>query len=272
MAENLISFSWYKNKDGYRIAKGRGKDDALYICEATFTNRRYKEYLPLQDYPHLYREFAKIDAGNIEAVLGFVNLYGVPENRRALGAPGCLYPLASFQAEVTAMRETVELHNLARGLLDPAVIEKHAMRDSPDSAAVRQRLETLARWEFPLEAIYLVIEKPRPVDMAYSRVKNLVNEHIAPHVSPRLIYSQDGEKITDMYFRVVPSSLLGAMWLQMAQAVDSGKHVLSCDVCGRWFEEREQIGKRPAKAHCSKACKQKAYRAGDTYKARKARA
>lgn len=58
---------------------------------------------------------------------------------------------------------------------------------------------------------------------------------------------------------IIPTSLLGAMWLQFAEAVSGRKGYGSCPGCGRYFEVHTENA-RSDKTHCSEACKSKRYR------------
>jgi hypothetical protein len=58
--------------------------------------------------------------------------------------------------------------------------------------------------------------------------------------------------------RIVPQSLVSALWIQLAKAIEGDRKYRECDVCGTWFEVS---GDRRADARfCSNACRFKAYR------------
>jgi hypothetical protein len=53
---------------------------------------------------------------------------------------------------------------------------------------------------------------------------------------------------------VVPRNLISALWMQLVQAVTSGAKLLSCEMCGNWFEAG--AGHRRVVARfCSTACR-----------------
>src|SRR6266542_2500364 len=74
--------------------------------------------------------------------------------------------------------------------------------------------------------------------------------------SPRLYWDEEeGPPVT----RIVPSSLLGALWLQFHQAISSRKDYRQCEVCKSWFEISPKVN-RASKLYCGDACRSQAYR------------
>lgn len=59
---------------------------------------------------------------------------------------------------------------------------------------------------------------------------------------------------------LAPRSLLGALWLQVALAIDGNKEYKRCPRCGTWWEVQPDIA-RTNRVYCSTACKQAAWRA-----------
>ena len=58
----------------------------------------------------------------------------------------------------------------------------------------------------------------------------------------------------------VPQSLIGLMWLQLAQAVNGNKQYRQCLACKTWMLiSRETAGKRSSRSSCSNACRMKVY-------------
>ena len=56
-----------------------------------------------------------------------------------------------------------------------------------------------------------------------------------------------------------PSYLLGAMWIQLALAIDGNLNLRACVECRRWFTLAAGRG-RSDKEYCSNACRMRAYR------------
>lgn len=75
-------------------------------------------------------------------------------------------------------------------------------------------------------------------------------------ISPHLLWNPE---MTELGLYLVPRSLLGAMWLQFAQAVAGNKSYRQCEYCRKWFEVSLEAS-RPTRLYCSNACRFKAYR------------
>jgi hypothetical protein len=56
---------------------------------------------------------------------------------------------------------------------------------------------------------------------------------------------------TSLRLRLVPNSLLDAVWLQAAQQLSSGATVRRCQHCGKWFEAGVGTGRRLDAKFCS---------------------
>jgi hypothetical protein len=63
---------------------------------------------------------------------------------------------------------------------------------------------------------------------------------------------------------LVPNTLGGAMWIQLAQAIAGDKKHRACESCGRWFELSPETA-RTSKYYCTEACRSRAYRARKEY-------
>jgi hypothetical protein len=62
-----------------------------------------------------------------------------------------------------------------------------------------------------------------------------------------------------MDLQVMPKNLLGALWLQLAEAIGGGKKFRQCDTCGGWFEVAPRHN-RADRQFCTDACRSRAYR------------
>jgi hypothetical protein len=56
--------------------------------------------------------------------------------------------------------------------------------------------------------------------------------------------------------QIVPQSLIGALWLQLAGAIGTGTQFRRCDRCGAWFEVSGRVDRKL----CSGACRSASYR------------
>lgn len=86
----------------------------------------------------------------------------------------------------------------------------------------------------------------------------LINEQLrANRVSLELVNAS--RRPSGFRLGFIPSDLLGAMWLQFAEAVAANKSFHRCGTCGTWFEvSSEQY--RKSRKYCSGPCRSRAYR------------
>lgn len=76
------------------------------------------------------------------------------------------------------------------------------------------------------------------------------------HAHPRLVWDDKGQSLRLV---TVPSSLLSAMWLQLANELSGAALTKQCDGCGKWFGGEK--GKRSNSSLCSDpSCKARARR------------
>jgi endogenous inhibitor of DNA gyrase (YacG/DUF329 family) len=89
-------------------------------------------------------------------------------------------------------------------------------------------------------------------------VQRWINEKLEKNASPRLLFNPDlGTQVVN----IVPHNLLGAMWLQLAEAIAGNKQHRPCKECGKWMEiSTEEDGRSARRLFCSDACKSRDYR------------
>jgi hypothetical protein len=81
--------------------------------------------------------------------------------------------------------------------------------------------------------------------------------HLNGHVFPRARMVSSGPGGFGLGFE--PRNLLGAIWLQFAEAAAAQKLYRRCDFCGIWFEVSPRVAGKSRVYH-SNACRVKAYR------------
>ena len=133
--------------------------------------------------------------------------------------------------------------------------------------------ERVSYWDAERRAMASVIhawrgstnaEAPVPAwtsDSQRRDVQRTINERIGAIVgaSARMLWDRDTERFA---LRLVPGTLIGAMWLSLAQAIDAGGSFHSCHTCQRYIvvHRARDYGRRRDAAYCSDACRQRAYR------------
>jgi hypothetical protein len=91
-------------------------------------------------------------------------------------------------------------------------------------------------------------------------LQKTVNENLRNRVSPQLLWNVRRNRPHGLALFFVPQSLIGLMWLQLAQAVNGNKQYRQCLACRTWMLiSRETAGKRSSRSSCSNACRMKVY-------------
>lgn len=121
--------------------------------------------------------------------------------------------------------------------------------------------ESVDDWAHQSEAVQSVVvvwDSARSDDFALAAAVRSVDEYAAGHVKSKFLYDRQRRRC---YHDVEPTNLIGAIWLQLADAMVNNRRYARCPAagCGRWFA-RSPTGKGPCKNHCSVACKTRAYR------------
>jgi hypothetical protein len=107
-----------------------------------------------------------------------------------------------------------------------------------------------------LEAPYIHEGDPDLVEYAWVLLISIVNAHLNTRIETQLL--MDPKTARPVFF-TMPNSLIGALWLQLAQAIDGKKDFQQCQVCRNWFELAPDKA-RSDKVYCSQACRSRAYR------------
>jgi hypothetical protein len=89
------------------------------------------------------------------------------------------------------------------------------------------------------------------VGFAQQEINSAVSSDANSMSTMRVVFDLDKER---MALRVCPSSLLGAMWLQIARALTETKPFKQCEYCDGWFELASEA-RRNATRFCSSKCK-----------------
>ncbi len=225
----------------------------------------WRETRPLDEEKALFRTFADLEPEENQ-ILEFANQHGELDLytdfrsvRPAGENPTRGSNLADWTERINEMKAVVQLWEAARSH-DPKAFEGLiGIRDGELNVEasfleiVRRRLEI---WELP---------KPAPeldgfqklVWTADELVKRIANRCFSPlGLDPRL---DDGPSPDTLFLELVPTSLIGAMWLQFAYWTQGGRSFPECKQCGKRFAVALDA-KRVVADYCSDTCRFKAYR------------
>lgn len=234
-------------------------------------------YRPLIEFPALFREFAYLDRAHFEsASLAFAGRWGAlgseatcavrprcPQGDVAAGSDDEVWgeALDVWQFEADSLRYVIEIWEASkRG--DHAPAEKSLRRNDLHASWVMVTDNSGFMREMTIAAPRYHFHRLRDIESAGSAaalkfvVQDLVNEGLYGRVIEQVGWSGDLERFE---IEIVPTSLIGALWLQLANAVAAGYDYSRCDVCASWFEIAPRSG-RPEKRYCSDACRMRAYR------------
>jgi hypothetical protein len=95
-------------------------------------------------------------------------------------------------------------------------------------------------------------------DAMAQMLAKLVDQHLRDRVSSRMRPSEEPLSLKLSY---VPNDLLGALWLQLALAIDARKNFVKCAHCGDPLEvSADGRAKRSDTRYCRPVCRVNAYR------------
>ncbi len=150
--------------------------------------------------------------------------------------------------------EIVELQRIIRWDGDRSVMAVLESPRGPAGSAYIQAREWITAPNIHPELLKL-FNPGDPVMPGCYYLQRVVNRQLMTHSStPHLLW--DMERRLQLF--ITPSSLIGALWLQFATAIDGDRKYRTCDHCHNWFEKGAKV--RADAKFCSSNCRQKAYR------------
>jgi hypothetical protein len=220
-------------------------------------------YLPFAEFSALFRDFADT-ATTPEGILAFANQYGllgfpprralVPSDQPKMFVMIKGEMLKDWIQQIQAMRNATTLWDMIRS-------DKRA-----DLAKIiswqQSREERVAGWYHGIQLIPGVPDTCTSDDVitpALSLLRNWINDFLVTTVSPRMQFEPARRELG---LRLLPSTLLAALWLQLARAVSGNRDFHVCKKCGRWFElsNLQSEHRTVRRLFCTDACKSADYR------------
>jgi hypothetical protein len=256
-----------------------------------------RSYFPMKEAPGLFRNFAELSLDTDDDILKFANKYGqlgIPAHTDV--TPRVSNPLLynkwderrlDWKREISSMKAMINLWDMVKSK-DHAGLERHLILDGGrdwEHWVYLSHPEVLeaARTISPEYAVsirpndYASILLHRDLDWLPKGdllmrgsflVQQVVNNHLSGGPYERTRWH--GEAAAQLCFdresgthrlQFMPKTLLGAMWLQFARAIDGDRKYRACKECGTWFEvSTADTGFRVNRLFCSDACKSKDYR------------
>jgi hypothetical protein len=290
MPDIPLQFRWQTAEGGYHWLESHAVDGSDRMRHPFLTHGRpigaggfrLMAYQPLAAFSGLFRVFADTEPSR-DGIREFADRFGplgrniekpIPlyDQPNAQGIPvGTGEPLGAWSDEILIMRYAVELWEAARNG-DVATLER-VIHWKPDGSGVEivghpgvsrgQLPEVPARVERAwIASIHLgqdVLGRFVPGDLvkpALHYLQSTINDKLEGRASPRLLWDPKRERLS-LY--IMPTGLVGALWLQFARAVERDSQFRQCAECGIWFELARGTA-RSDKLYCSTPCRTKAYR------------
>ena len=284
MTYPLYQFRWTFPDAGYEVITQ--KDQRFLAERMDLANRSVWKCAPLQEETGLFKEFAALYPVTDEKVLAFANRHGwlgverprVDRVYPKSELPGsCLSwasgePLRIWHYHIERMHHLVTLWQAAADGDQSVLSDYIKWTSDPDTerlTAVSYHEPTsglgpieptqgsrLIAAEFHRSEVFDDFRQGDHVGPALHALQQAINKIFEDHPSnSRLLWDQNFER---MGLYLAPTSLLGALWLQFAQAIEGNKQYRQCEQCRRWFEIGAQV--REDAKFCKQACRSKSYR------------
>ncbi len=278
-----------------REKEWRKADCLVRIKPKNFEQWDYQvdRFQPLREDTALFRQFAATSPTKAE-ILKFAGIYGMlgfPEKvsvRRPSTEPDSgraesgVEPIDFWTEEILMMRSLVGLWRRAKGkeeegelpydqiaqLISRIVWNQDAPGDTRgffnlfvgfnrENQMFHNRLSRVPGIEWP-ELPPIRAGNYAPIGKSSMHcIHFFVNDRLDKYSSQRLLFADAEERESRLF--LVPNSLIGAIWLQFAKAVDGNRNYRACEQCGTWFEVSPQTA-RSHKKYCSSACRVKQFR------------
>jgi hypothetical protein len=249
-----VRFAWRISRAGYRWTIDTKRKRVL--CAADADTRGWSnaqnaiEYNPLEKRTGLFREFSALKPTEAE-VRTFANMFGLLEAEPNLDPPSTRSPLRVHGEDLNFWKIEIERMKFAVDLWDAWLTDDRQNLVRPMAKAVRYRSR------FGLSPGF----HPNDIDIAIDAIETIsetTDQNLAQRVRTRFV--AQGNSLRPKVI-LEPQSLLGAMWLQFAAAVDARKAFLKCARCGAPFEvSRDVAGRRTDARFCSDRCRVGYYR------------
>ena len=255
---NGNQFEWRVLQAGYQCIEGIRevlRDSHLptvdrYLCETKKAKeqKKAKIYYPLIDYPSLFIEFAHLEPKE-QSILQFSKKYGFlkSENERVIPKDVEKKDTNNIYLGESFSMWKSEIHELKNGV---EIWEQYEQRNQDffDKSYPKKQFQDND-----------VNDENFSFKVFNELIFPIVNKNLSTHATyPQLQWSSDPSKPAPrLIFK--PLNLIGAMWLQFAQAIHQKANIKLCRQCGDAFIVIPSSN-RKTKTYCSDSCRVKFYR------------
>ncbi len=213
---------------------------------------RHRTYQPLKENTALFLEFAQTQPTK-SRILAFANQYGLLGIAEIGDYPGpalVTERMDDWKWSIKLVRNAVNLwHALEAGPKSPITAWNKYWR----GASAREVLRAIYD-DVPGDQ---ALSPDEAVQYGRQKLLNVLNDSLRKYpAQARLASTRNG----DFQLTFVPTSLIGAMWLQFAQAVAHNYTIKICKGCGKPFQTGAGTNRRADAKTCNDSCRQRAYR------------
>jgi len=268
----LVSFRWHRLQEAewktlHHGASQHGKVAVPAGDSVALVGVEGESYAPLKDEPALFRIFAAIE-DTPEAFADFARAYGSLDplpDRISKTARGLPEGYAGDEDDWGEARESValaiEMWDELRGGNPSELIERmwETRRVGDELGIYPNGPPQCWKGELMDSCLLIVDASSSDREIVQAMLASEVNQGLKhADVTPALAATNKsygaGLRLT---YRV--GSLLGAMWLQLALAIDGNRDYRTCEGCGLPWDA---TGARASRDWCSERCRQRIYRRG----------
>lgn len=251
--------------DGYECVNRPGRPRTIYPTsdrQLTAKSDMWRYISPYTDEPALLRRFADLDMTD-EAIASFANKYGFLgfEEIVDFDLSRRYEPLEKWRFSIAEVACAITLYEAWHDFLDTYSLEKiikiedDPVHDTSYKLAFKHKQVELHRRFSPPK--HIPYDRTRDYAFAAKFVFGvLTTDGLKDAISPKPKLGLDNE----LRLALEPNTLIGAIWLQVAQMAEHHKVFKRCEYCGAWFEVRGRDSKAASRKWCGGACSQTAYR------------
>jgi hypothetical protein len=242
-----VGYEQWEDEDGDPVFV-----DPAYLLFPERSNWRF--YEPLSEEPALFRTFAE-SGDDIQRFANSFGALGVSETRawsdiervpEEVDHDVTVESVSTWNREITGISTCIEVW---RGM-DSYDMEKLRKIPFVDSSILQEfRPDPWKR-----------MRKVSDADKAMAFVWDQIRQRLV-HTEPRVLHVEASNAPLPLEVVIAPKNLLGALWLQLAEAIRTNPRHVKCRNCGRWFEVAAR-GRRSDVAYCSANCRTASYRLG----------
>ena len=235
----------------------------------------------LEEKSSLYMKFTKLDLTE-ESIIDFADKYGFLDSPQEISAP-FQWPrfnprgerLQFWEKEILEMKNAVNIWQASGEKNYDLDYLKKCISFEKKDFSMRYYTWCIPDEEIPNREGYArnrAVSFPIPqwcndddfMIIALCLLDNLINTKLENNkLAPRLKFSENPVKKNPNRLEICfqSTNLIGALWLQLARAIDASQELRRCIMCPNWFEIGSLQGtSRRDKLFCSDRCRKKASR------------